>query len=112
MGKKCIFCNEEKKMSKEHVFPQWLLKELGIVSKEILMKHLYTNIELSERKHLYNSFVNGCVCEECNNGWMSSMEAELQPHIINLMNFKNINEELMWLKKTINFLQDGLLRQH
>jgi hypothetical protein len=41
---------------------------------------------ISNRQHPFSKLVNGLVCEECNNGWMSRLESDCQKHIINIMN--------------------------
>ncbi|MDK3000683.1 hypothetical protein ACV311_14905 [Clostridium perfringens] len=97
--RKCIFCDEIK-LSKEHIFAQWLLKELDIYDSNITMSHTnFIGIPLSNRKHPYSKLVNGLVCEKCNNGWMSQLEGDCQEHIINFMNMKEIKIELDFLEK-------------
>jgi len=89
MGKrKCIFCNSDQSFSNEHIFPQWLLKEFNITKSGLLMIHNSYGIDLSERKLTFNNFVNGLVCRDCNNGWMSQLEVSVKDTLINLMNFE------------------------
>ncbi|MCR6516307.1 hypothetical protein M4I33_15690 [Clostridium sp. LY3-2] len=85
-------------MSKEHIFAQWLLKELYIHDNNVTMIHeSFNGTLISDRKHSFSKLVNGLVCERCNNGWMSQLEEEVKIHIINLMNIDKIESELKFL---------------
>jgi hypothetical protein len=96
--RKCVFCGNTN-LSNEHIFAQWLLRELGIMDAQVKMTHAnVVGMEISNRKHPFSKLVNGLVCKTCNNGWMSSMEDDCQQHIINLMNMQNVDEELKYLK--------------
>jgi hypothetical protein len=97
--RKCVFCDGIK-LSKEHIFAQWLLKELDIFDNDVTMTHAsVAGIPVSNRKHPFSKLVNGLVCEKCNNGWMSQLEGDCQKHIINLMNMNEIDNELNFLKE-------------
>ncbi len=98
MVKKCVFCGGTK-LSKEHIFAQWLLKELNIYEKTVEQTHVNVfGSPMSNRKHAFSRLVNGLVCEECNNGWMSQLESECQAHITNFMNADMLKEEIEYLK--------------
>jgi len=85
--KKCIFCKNIRKLSKEHIIPRWLLEELGLLEKDVVMEHSsFFGISLSRRTHSFKSFTNAMICEKCNNGWMSKLEASVKGLIIKLMN--------------------------
>lgn len=95
--KKCIFCGDTN-LSKEHIFAQWLLKELSIEAKKIRMIHTtFFGSPISQREHNFLNLVNGNVCIKCNTGWMSQLEAEIKTHVINLVYLKNIKDEFLWL---------------
>lgn len=97
--RKCVFCDGTK-LSKEHIFAQWLLKELDIFDNDVTMTHAsVVGIPVSNRKHPFSKLVNGLVCEKCNNGWMSQLEGDCQKHITNLMNLNEIDNELNFLKE-------------
>ena len=99
MGKSCVFCGSSN-LSKEHIFAQWLLKELGIEKANVTLKHTsFFGYVKSKREHSFLKLVNGNVCVDCNNGWMSSLEAINKQHITNLMNLKNLKPELEWVKE-------------
>jgi hypothetical protein len=86
----CIFCEQHKGKSKEHIWPKWLQYEIG-GSKESYYQgvHLSPIFPKSTRIHSGESLVYGHVCNECNNGWMSKLEAECKPIIIRVLNNRN-----------------------
>lgn len=81
----CVFCGKEIRKgvngnaSKEHVFPLWLQTRLGI--RGVPYTSGVTDVltgEVDRRNHLLNTVVAKRVCCDCNNGWMSQLEQELQ----------------------------------
>ena len=91
--RECVFCGNTN-LSKEHIFAQWLLKELNIFNNDVLMTHAnIAGMPISNRKHAFSKLVNGLVCETCNNGWMSQLEGDCQNHIINLMNMNELDKD-------------------
>ncbi|KLE14153.1 hypothetical protein AAT22_18230 [Clostridium sp. C8] len=95
--RQCVFC-EGKSLSKEHIFAQWLLKELEIYDKNVSMTHASViGVPISNRNHAFSKLINGLVCEKCNNGWMSQLEGDCKKHIINLMNMEELKSELEFL---------------
>lgn len=96
-NRKCGFC-ENTDLSKEHIFAQWLLRELDIFDNNVLMTHsTFTGMPISDRTHPFSKLVNGLVCKKCNNDWMSQLEGDCQSHIINLMNIEELDRELAYL---------------
>lgn len=85
----CIFCRTaSEKWSDEHVLPQWLLDYLEVRGEEISPTHHSLEGEgdvVSTRRHKVENLVEGRVCSNCNNGWMSSLEGEAKPLLIPLM---------------------------
>lgn len=97
--RECVFCGNTN-LSKEHIFAQWLLKELNIFNNDVLMTHAnIAGMPISNRKHAFSKLVNRLVCETCNNGWMSQLEGDCQNHIINLMNMNELETELAFLNE-------------
>ena len=96
--RKCVFCGNTD-LSKEHIFAQWLLKELGILDNTVKMTHAGFAGEISNRQHPFSKLVNGLVCKSCNNGWMSDLEGQCQHHIINLMNMEAMEEGIDFLSE-------------
>jgi len=80
----CIFCFERSKLSKEHIFPSWLRN----VYEPHFLKHIHTLTRPSSyetealihsednqiQNDVYHTVVRN-VCESCNNGWMSDLQA-------------------------------------
>lgn len=85
----CIFCNGEitGSKSREHVIPEWLLDELKI--KQEIISPTHFSVEkgiktVSTRHHDLNNLI-ARVCADCNNGWMSVLEVQAKPMIIELI---------------------------
>ena len=93
--KKCLFCGSSKEISREHIFPEWLLGELGLNEEEVTMNHVtILGMTKSRRSHIFKSLVNAMICEKCNTGWMSKLETSVKDLIIRLMNLDSVNEDL------------------
>ncbi len=96
-GAMCVFCGKDRKLSKEHVWAQWLrsyphfealLRAQGADGQRF--KQDETILRLNEQgvwvedvaftRHIAKllPFVKVPVCRECNNGWMSQMELRAQ----------------------------------
>jgi len=87
MTKFCIFCgsNLSKKKSSEHIFPKWIQEKYELSDDVLLQTHFSEKGEvLSDRHHVLDKHVLGRVCNGCNNGWMSNLEGDAKPIIINL----------------------------
>lgn len=105
----CLFCGDTE-LTREHVFPQWLLDECNIRKAKMDMEHhAFYGEKISERPLTLNSLINGLICRECNNGWLSQLESQVKPVLINLLNtsdnfvtlLKEHNKLLsMWAFKT------------
>ena len=78
MPRACIFCDGPLTgvRAKEHGIPKWLMAYLGIKENRLSLAVAQSvdNVILVERKVDAESFVEGRVCEICNNGWMSDLE--------------------------------------
>ena len=86
--KTCIFCDAAiaSKGSNEHILPRWLLDYLKIREEDVSPTHMNAHGQiLSTRRHKLKNLVEGRVCPKCNNGWMSSLEAEIKPLLVDLM---------------------------
>lgn len=96
--KRCIFCQEEKKLSKEHLWPNWLNGYVEKCPKDKYINEIYSGLpknvpELEktlERSGNLLTLKFRVVCEECNNGWMSDIEESVKPFFIATMNGENI----------------------
>lgn len=93
MARKCIFCGEEGKLSKEHLWPDWLGKMYLRTGDE---KHTFGSQSSADKTlvrdgvyerpgHLFSLKIK-VVCQTCNNGWMSQVENDTKPILLNLIN--------------------------
>jgi hypothetical protein len=113
--KGCWFCDTPltgANASEEHVFPQWLQKELGLEKVAITPTWHAEPLGalLDERKHTWGTLVAGRICRSCNNGWMSNLESEAMPLLLPLIRGDRLVSELsaeearqiaVWATKTV-----------
>ena len=90
MRKKCIFCqHDDRKITKEHLFPDWLSK---MYDDTVTGINEGTNadgsIAYSYTSKIFQQTMNS-VCEVCNNGWMSQIENEAKPILIKMLRNKS-----------------------
>jgi hypothetical protein len=86
----CIWCGESNELSREHVVPAWLGRELQQQHPGVRITARYrlgNNAEarIWEDKDPFSITVRK-FCEECNNGWMSQLEATAKSHLLPLVN--------------------------
>jgi hypothetical protein len=75
----CLFCGRERRMSKEHVLPQWI-NETPVGEGPVSIRRVAQSGESSEyTASSAAGIVARAVCEECNNGWMSHLESAARP---------------------------------
>jgi hypothetical protein len=90
MHKKCIFCqDDERKITKEHLFPDWLSK---MYDSTVTGINEGTNadgtIAYSYTSKIFQQTANS-VCEVCNNGWMSQVENDVKPILSKMLRGKS-----------------------
>src|SRR5579864_164522 len=80
----CLACGTTSSPpSREHVFPRLLLTELGPDASMTLFKRLDDGAREQRRTQIkLDSFKLKKICECCNNGWMSELEASAKPLIL------------------------------
>lgn len=88
--KHCIFCSSDSKLSKEHIFPDWLKDFLPRDMQQHTFKHqiFYPNGVKSREQNITGdpkSRKLPVVCEKCNNGWMSRLQEETKPILLPLI---------------------------
>ena len=75
----CIFCTNPAD-SKEDLFPRWVLER--VKTRELLSRKVGDGAaELTEDQEVRIP----CVCEKCNNGWMSRLEIKCKPMVGSLL---------------------------
>src|ERR1039458_7843097 len=113
----CLFCSKPAD-SKEHLWSKWILNSLK--SQEPVILQLG---KAPPSKPFTGDVTVKCVCTECNNGWMSQLEAKIKPLVGALM--QDISAPLdatqqkdvsMWAVKTAMVLEGtkskGLVRSY
>ena len=104
----CWFCSDlSSKDSNEHVFPRWLLKRLDLEDQIVEpYRILADNMTIGSQRppHSLSSLTVGNVCTKCNNGWMSSLEAEAQKFLVEKNRQRMTPEQVeifaRWMTKT------------
>lgn len=97
MAGTCIFCGREGNLSKEHLWPEWLGKmylrkgdEKHTFGSQTHMDRQLIHDGVYERPgHLF-TLKTRVVCRDCNSGWMSRVEHEVKPLILNMIGGKKI----------------------
>lgn len=91
--KACIFCNSVGKLTKEHLWPDWMsaylpndpsAKNISVVH-EGAGKQQRTLVRENERPGAVHTRTLQAVCANCNNGWMSRLETEAKPVLLGLI---------------------------
>lgn len=88
-GRSCVFCGKDHGLSREHVFPEWLL-ELRSVGENDPRRNTRNlgwldeegTVQWKQRDEgpIQAPSVVKVVCEKhCNNGWMSDLERDAKP---------------------------------
>jgi hypothetical protein len=99
LPKRCIFCQEKAKLTKEDFFPEWF-RELYPAPPESQNSRLNAEVSRFERDENTGKMVAiigpgklarpgdladqtlRIVCANCNNGWMSRLQPAAKPHLM------------------------------
>lgn len=106
MARRCIFCNQEGKLSREHALPIWFAKLFGAGT----IFDWAVDSEKGRRKLRGSgplNIVTRTVCSSCNSGWMSRLEAKAAPILTPLiagqrtsLTADSLNTIALWCIKT------------
>jgi hypothetical protein len=108
----CIFCRRDVTLSAEHVFAKWIQPYLTDPEGGQGTHHRITlRAGQPEDRQAHRggpaSLTVRSVCPECNNGWMSDLEAEAKPYLLSMIaghgrTYYERGQELIatWLVKT------------
>lgn len=88
--KRCIFCGKEGKLTYEHIFGDWILRE-GCLERTH-QKYEFASISVpnpGEDRIIESRIRAGdplcsnvpVVCSRCNSGWMSQLQEKARPHL-------------------------------
>src|SRR4051794_26905972 len=84
----CLFCGTElgRGRAREHIFPQWLLRNFNAAATTIEPTHLFLDEQrvVSARRSTFAGLIEGRVCSACNNGWMSELEVQVAERLLAL----------------------------
>lgn len=84
MARQCLFCPNPVD-SAQHIWSDWILQDLKPVQPiHIKMGKTFSKVVKNPEVRMK------CVCQKCNNGWMSDVESENKPHMLAMMNDKAI----------------------
>jgi len=113
MARTCIFCDSPLagNRAEEHAIPRWLMEFLGLTDGKLYLAvaHSQDNAILKDRTQVVGNFVEGRVCEGCNNGWMNDLEKQtkelLKPLIQGTTNLLSLSDDeratlARWATKT------------
>jgi hypothetical protein len=105
----CGFCEQPRKLTKEHVFGQWLSAVFGADKKTNTVRHTLM-LDGKQRGVWQSDKVDHKVrmaCGQCNQGWMNGLETTVQPLITPMirgtpaaLNLKNQKAIATWAVKT------------
>jgi hypothetical protein len=71
--------------SVEHAWPLWLIESIGGFDSQSATEAQF-GAEGEEVSWIGPEVTVGCVCQTCNNGWMSKLEVEAKPVLASLIN--------------------------
>jgi hypothetical protein len=92
----CDFCGHRSPRAKEHIWPDWLLRQFGIEKSTMANTHIaVAGGSVSKRVQSASSMLYGGVCNTCNNGWMSQLESEVKPILTELISSAGSKDALL-----------------
>ncbi len=73
----CVFCGQPGG-NLEHIIAQWLIARMQAERYPVVVGLRREDSLRTRRAHRLKSYATRCVCEQCNNGWMSKLEVWFQ----------------------------------
>lgn len=114
----CWMCNRDKnvKMSKEHIIPDWLLKEFNCGEEVNRQGHVGANgLVIDTREVMLASLRQGNICKvHCNEGWMSNLEKKFKKEFLSdWQKNQELNPILFarWIAKTMSIINISQIRR-
>lgn len=74
----CVFCENDRKYTQEHVIPQWVRRILKTGPVEITDRAKNERLRFDQTLTLV---VNGAFCRDCNNGHMKQLGERVKPDV-------------------------------
>jgi hypothetical protein len=92
----CDFCGHRGPRAKEHIWSAWLLREFGLETSTMDNTHIaLAGGAVSKRVQSASSMRYGRVCSTCNNGWMSELESDVKPILMELISSIDSKDKLV-----------------
>lgn len=108
----CVFCGSNKKLTREHVLPDWLC---DLYPKETMITNQFIGKSQKEWPSKIFQHKAKVVCADCNNGWMASLEGEVKPLLTSLIALNSLSlgryeQDLLafWAQKTLLMLNQAV----
>jgi hypothetical protein len=86
MKRPCIFCQQFRKLTEEHLWSDWIGRLFG-EKEEYTVQRRLPDGQLRQWETVGLNQAATVVCEKCNNEWMSRIETETKPVICDLMKY-------------------------
>lgn len=109
---KCLFCQKDRTLTLEHVLPDWLST---LYPKNTMVVNQFTGDSNKEWPSKIFQHKARVVCADCNNGWMSDLEARTEPVIKRLIKLERMlidkdtqNTLAFWSQKTVLMLNQSV----
>lgn len=109
---KCLFCQKERKLTLEHVLPNWLST---LYPKDTKIINQFTGSSNQVWPSKIFQHKAKIVCAECNNGWMANLEAKTKPIIEKMITLNSMsldentqNTLAFWAQKTVLMLNQAV----
>jgi len=92
----CIFCGTDTKLTKEHIWPDWLKNYIPKDMPNYLAAKTIESFEKASEQTVKR--IGGdphsrrvkCVCGDCNNGWMSDLQQLAKPIVVPIIEGKSV----------------------
>ena len=81
----CLFCGCDRKMSKEHVLPQWINATPVGEGPVTIQRVAQTGESSAYTAPRAAAITARAVCEQCNSGWMNQLEGAARPWLTPMM---------------------------
>lgn len=85
----CVFCGFTGKLTNEHAWPQWIAEVRPDLAKNPSSAVGPVGGVHETRSHGPFEIEVGCVCEDCNCGWMSDLEVIAKPILTKMLRGNN-----------------------
>ena len=86
--KQCAFCLRPAKMTGEHIWSAWIGRLFD--DQEIIFYTIERGVKPEDTAHWKSRSIDAkasVVCEQCNNGWMSDLDAEASITMSNMIRY-------------------------